>query len=684
MVIPLATGICLGEYFSGALQPLWSLGAILLLLSVLLVLISFFIRQYSCRWFWGTGISLFFFSIGILLTVRTAERILLNEKNDARLYVGRVSGNPREKSRTIAYPVRVIECRDSLRSRPGNFDILLYLPKDSFSRDVGWGDYLQFLSRISPPHNSGNPHEFDYAAYLFHQGVGGISWAKPIEWKKISGPAVFDLRQKADACRTKILDVFRRLGFTGDELAVLSALTVGYKEGLSDEVRQAFSASGVSHVLALSGLHIGFIYLLLNFLLAWTDPIGGCRAAKPFIVVACLWIFAFVTGLSPSVVRATLMFSLLALSTFFGGRSVSLNTLAVAAFFMLLFNPFYLFDVSFQLSFVSVAGIVIIQPWLYRKWVPANRLLRYVWGMITVTVAAQIVTSTLVLYYFSGFPVHFLWVNLLVIPLVTLILYLAAGMLLMSCFPILQQLFAGILKKLLEGLNALTSFVERLPLSTIQDLYLNKVHVFGFFLLLILFSMYFAGKNKRYLFAAVSGLLILILFHLQENTLRIISPSIVFYNYRTAPCVHFISSGENSYLLFSRKDQSVGNIKPVVSRFWLYHRISEPTVLPENYTSERIINQDGLICFSGKRVCMLKDDRWRNKSSVNPLTVDYLYICRGYNGHIGELTKLFAICKVVLDSSLPEYRLEKLKKECRGLGLDFISISEKGSYRIDF
>lgn len=452
---------------------------------------------------------------------------------------------------------------------------------------------------------------------------------------------------------------------------------------MNDDIRQAFSASGVSHVLALSGLHIGMIYLLLGILFTWAGRIRGFRAAKPVFIIVCLWVFAFVSGLSPSVVRSTVMFSLLAVSAHVAGRSVTLNTLAAAAFFMLLYDPFYLSDVSFQLSFISVAGIVLIQPRLSRIWTPANRFLKYVWGMVTVTTAAQMVTAPLVLYYFSAFPVHFLWVNLLVVPLVTLILYLAAGMLLTGWFPPLQFLFAGILERLLAWLNGLTGFVGQLPVSVIRNVYLDKLAVLGLFLLLVFMSAYLVRKNKRCLFAAGTLLLVLTLVHLQESADRRVRPSVVFYNNRTCPCVHFISSGKDSYLWAARSDSVFDRLRHSVTRFWLYHRISEPVVLPENYSGDKIINSGGVIGFSGIKVCAVKDDRWRKKETGTPLVVDYLYICKGFRGRVADLTRLFIAGRVVLDSSLPGYRLEKLKEECSRLGLDFISIPEKGSYRIE-
>ena len=227
-------------------------------------------------------------------------------------------------------------------------------------------------------------------------------------------------------------------GVSGDELAVLSALTIGDKEELSESIVETYSVAGASHVLALSGLHIGFISALLLFVLSplWIR----WRFLKPFLflsVILLLWGFAFLTGLSSSVVRAVVMCSFGLLSMLIPAcRKLTLNTLGVTAFLMLLFNPVWLFDVGFQLSFSAVAAIVLLQPGLYGLLSVKNRLLRKAWGLVTVSVAAQIGTAPLVMLYFSRFSTHFLLTNLLVIPLVSLIVYAAVILLVLTPFPV--------------------------------------------------------------------------------------------------------------------------------------------------------------------------------------------------------------------------------------------------------
>ena len=211
-----------------------------------------------------------------------------------------------------------------------------------------------------------------------------------------------DLKSIASSCRRRMISLYQKLGFSGDELAVLSALTIGDKTELSDSVRESYSVAGASHILALSGLHIGLLYTLLFFILKPIARRGNIgRAIRSVLLLILLWAFAFFTGLSPSVVRSVSMFSILAMADMVGRQPLSLNTLAAAAWLMLFCNPAWLFDVGFQLSFLAVASILLIQKPIYHLITVKGRIGKYIWGLMSVSVAAQIGTAPLVMFYFS-------------------------------------------------------------------------------------------------------------------------------------------------------------------------------------------------------------------------------------------------------------------------------------------
>lgn len=211
--------------------------------------------------------------------------------------------------------------------------VLLYFQQDSIAATLKRGDRLWIHARIAPPSNKGIPHEFDYARFLQRRGISGTSFIPSGHWRKAGHDSLRTFRQKAADHQEKIVNLYRKLGFQGDELAILSALTVGDKDDLSEDIIETYSITGASHVLALSGLHIGFLYALLWFL---TAPIWKrfrfLKLPSLALIIILLWGFAFLTGLSPSVVRSVCMFSILTLSHLQPEKSISANTLAATAF----------------------------------------------------------------------------------------------------------------------------------------------------------------------------------------------------------------------------------------------------------------------------------------------------------------------------------------------------------------
>lgn len=458
LLCPLVVGIyCGDELFFQRQSGRIAFGVILLLFLSFGGLIFFFNRKhYSGRWLFGSCLLLFCFTLGTGLMnreLRQAESVFPQKETTYRLIV---TEQPQVKEKSVLCRVLLIEQIDSVSGRLAlDHKALLYFTKDSLSEHLRSGDELLVYTKLSPPVNNGNPDEFDYARFLFRRQVAAIGFAYADNWKVISRGTMRSFRQQAMDCRESVLSVYRRLGFRGDDLAVLSALTIGYKEELSEDIRETYSISGASHVLALSGLHIGFLYLLLCFCLRWLPERWRMVVLlRTLLILLSLWAFAFFTGLSASVVRSVVMFSLFTLAGLSGRTNFSLNTLLIAAFFMLLCRPSWLFDVGFQLSFCAVAAILLIQPCIYRLIpVAGSRIGRYIWGLMSVSIAAQIGTAPLVLLYFSRFSTHFLLTNLLVIPLVSLIMYVAVIMLLLNPLPFLQELAAAALRGLVGALN---------------------------------------------------------------------------------------------------------------------------------------------------------------------------------------------------------------------------------------
>lgn len=655
---------------------------------------SWFLFQgtYSQRHWFGIGLSIFFFSIGLGLAGLRQKSIRYGWSEQKEMYIVSLTAGPQEKERSFLCEATVEWCvagyaanEEATVSRPVGRKVLFYLQKDSAAARLEYGERLLLHTRISSPRNRGNPDEFDYAGFLFHRGFSGTAWVTSEDWRPLScRPESFSLRKAALQSRDSLLALYRTLKLEGDERAVLSALTVGYKEDLSEEIRNGYALSGVSHVLALSGLHLGLLYFLLDFLLRWMNRRRSGRMLKSFLLIAALWFFACMVGLPASVVRSALMFSLVALSQIGTSRPVTLHTMALAAFCMLLYDPYYMYDVGFQLSFAAVGAILVIQPRLYRSVRVSRPVVRYAWGLTTVSLAAQIGTIPLVLYYFSRFSLFFLPANLVVIPWITLILYGAVVLPLLGFFPSFQMVWAEGLSIALRGVNRFAAALGEWPYASLSFPRFTAWDAWWLYLFLLLLCFYFICHQRKMLFPALGCLLLPFLFHAYEVFKTPERPFIQFYNVPASPAVHLVGSSKESYLVpADTANGSLPELYKATSRFWSRRFEASPRLLSSEYVSSRICLREGIICFGNRTICLLNDNRWKNKMAAMPFSVDYLYVCRGYKGSLKTLPDIWTVRKVVLDAALPVYRLERFKQECRNLNWDYISIADEGAYRVE-
>lgn len=689
LAVPWMLGIYCGDRFSDSFsEPLW--GFLACILWACLSFLFYFSERYSWRWCFGVSLSLFCLAGGWLsvnLQLKTAAETEF-PKEEA-VYRLRVNDFPEVRERTFLCRVWLKERHDSLGIHPVNKQAILYFQRDSLSSRLQMGEELWVRSRISPPVSARNFDEFDYARYLIRKGISGTGFVASGHWqfsecrKEKEGIATV-LYRLAASYRTQIENLYRRLGIEGDELAVLSALTLGDKTDLSESVRESYSVAGVSHVLALSGLHIGLLYALAFFLLR-PLLLGGQsgRVLRSLLLILLLWLFAFFTGLSPSVVRSAAMFSIWALADLCGRQSFSLNTLALTAWLMLLVRPVWLFDVGFQLSFAAVLSILLFQPFLYRLCPVRHRAGTYLWGLVSVSVAAQLGTAPLVLFYFSRFSTHFLLTNLLVVPLVTLILYAAVVLLLLTPMSGLQAVAAVGLEKMLRMLNLLVRWVEQLPYASVDGIWLYPLEVAGCYLVLGAFFCYLCHRRYARLVTALVLLAAWGAVHSFAVWTDRPRTSIVFYNVRGCPAVHCIESSGHSCIQYADSLSNRQRLRQTAANYWHHCHLYPPAEGSRDSVGQHFFRRQQLICWHGQRVCMVTDNRWKQQRTDDGAVcrVDYLYICKGYTGQLAALTRLFLPGCIILDSSLSDYRRNRLKEECQQNHLHFISLSDEGSVR---
>lgn len=456
------------------------------LVGLLAILVFLFFRlnnsSYATRWVFGAGVSCFMFLVGIILTGHAWKEVRVDWAPERKAYRAIVQESVQEKQRSYQVPVDI-----------EGKDVWLYMAKDSLSVSLMPGDELYVYTRMESPKNS----------YLYYKGISGTAYVPSEAWRRTESEPTISLKMKALRLREKILEKYRQWGIKAEPMPVLSALTLGHKGSLDKETREAYAVAGISHVLALSGMHVGIIWLLLDVLLRpWAR--GRFRWLRGMGIITSLWVFAFVVGLEASVVRAVLMCMLVEMGRLSGFKPFSLNTLAIAAFFMLLYRPFYLFDVGFQLSFVAVLSILVFYPLFFQCIPVKGRVKRWAWGVICLSLSAQLGTAPLVMYYFSNFSVYFLLTNLVAAVLVPFIIYGAVLMVLTSGLPMVQEWVVKLLNEGVMALNALAGWTSALPYATFSFSVLRPMEIVVFYAMMGAWVMYWKNRKRAWLIGGLA------------------------------------------------------------------------------------------------------------------------------------------------------------------------------------
>lgn len=636
LLIPVVIGILIADY----LQP--NPYAIAWWLPAILFLVSAYLFRFRFQWLFGLGLSLFLIAFSITAYTFRAESIRGNFPEHKTRYRAVVQDIPQKKARSIACVVLV--------KQPIKKKIMVYFEPEKPAEQLSAGDEILFFGTPQPFKNLGNPDDFDYARYMKIKGFSASVYLPKTQWKPTQQKK-HTLYTRAMETRAHILRFYKSFGLSPDEHAFLSAITLGYKADLSDDVKEAFRVSGTSHVLAVSGLHVGIIFLVIQSLLFFLGKSGKTHIAKQFIIIFFLWVYVFLTGFPVSVIRAAIMLTIYCLSIVNHRRGFTYNTLAAAAFILLVYNPFYLFDVGFQLSFAAVFAILFFQP-RFRKWLhPKSKFEKYTWDLFTVSLAAQIGVFPLGLYYFGTFPTYFFMTNVLVVPLIGFNIYatLGTGSITLlapfgSAFEALFTVSRWLLKFLINAVLYIVYFFESLPFSHIKNVHITlwqTVLIFMFSLSTTFFVK--QGKAKPLIVSLAALFLFLVL-----STVSFVNPTqnqlIVYNRYRTS---------EIGYLIHDKKT------------------MFEPS-------------GNAIVPHTSKRIVRLSRNDYRQKKSEKQFKTDVLILSKDNRFSMHDLNPLFAPKIVVLDSSLPRFAAKRLTKECQNRNIKVHDVVDKGAYSVFF
>ncbi|MFZ6013466.1 MAG: ComEC/Rec2 family competence protein [Bacteroidota bacterium] len=553
---------------------------------------------------------------------------------------------------------------------------ILYFSKKDFSKPFQYGDVLMIKGCPQPVQPPGNPGEFDYGKFLSFKNVYHRHALRHANVKHIGYDSPNPLMSYAIRARQWAGDVLKRNVNGEREQAITFALVLGVTDGLDDELLSAYAATGTLHVLAVSGCHVSIIYMIILWLL---KPLG--RSAwglwvTAFVSLFCLWAYAYITGLSPSVLRAVTMFSFVAIARPWSRTTNIYNTLAASAFCLLLYDPFLIMSVGFQLSYLAVAGIVYLQPKLYQLWEPAYRWLDELWKITAVSLAAQLATFSLGLLYFHQFPNYFLISNLLVIPISSCVLILGLVVLAVSFITFLGNLFGFLLAGLITVLNGIVFAVEKFPFSLSEDIYISSEQALLLMGMIIAIVLLFERRRFYYVFfiiCLVSGYSMLSWIHFRTEVAK---QKMIVYKVPGHSAMDFIDKGKAYFLA----DTSLWRQEKKINYHIRPHRIMTGVSNVTKMPFVRKVTGGELISWKGKTILMITG---RDFQCPGQLSVDFLLVTRNALTNLSQIKSGLHYSKLILDSSNSFYIADKLKAQAAQRHIEVHSVLHQGAFEVN-
>lgn len=587
-------------------------------------------------------------------TARTQPNHLLYQTEPIVAYEAIVRSAPELKAKSWKVQVEVVRIKtDQWKETAGK--VLVYFSKKSFDQiPFLYGDRLVIKgapNELSPP---ANPNEFDFKRFLtfkniYHQQFVQADQVKFLESAPRKGFIYYS--HKVRAWASNII----RKNISGEkEQGIAMALVLGVTEGIDTDLQSAYAASGAMHVLAVSGLHVGIIYAIILLLLKPLKSFAWSRWVIAGISILFLWSFAFVTGLSPSVLRAVTMFSFIAIARPLGWRTNIYNTLAASAFVLLCYNPYLIMSVGFQLSYLAVLGIVFLQRPIYNLWTIDNSVGDWIWQITCVSIAAQLATFALSMLYFHQFPVYFLVSNLFVIPLSTIILVGGVALLAVGGWSLVAGWIGQLLEYVIQLLNWLVFKTEELPFSLVKEIYLTTFQCWLIISMLMFIIFMIQYRSIQWLYASLSVVIIFIFSQVVHYRQMIDQRQFVVYSVSGYSAMEWLDKGV-SYL------QADSALKGDEERMRFHIR---PNRLQHGITSTKMNipfakSIQGLQVFSwqGDKIVFIQ-----NKETQLPQSAEIDYLVVAHNSIALDQLDLQSVKKIILDGSNSRSYVNKWKR----------------------
>lgn len=608
-------------------------------------------------------------------------------EQEPEYYVGVVEDYVVQKPGYQSTVLRVLQVQTQGKWQDTEGKVQLSVPHDSEQAyELSYGDVLLikgFPEPVAPP---ANPYQFNYQQYLANKSIHFRQYLQPSQYQKIAFTPPNPLLNFGILLRRKLDSILRERVEENQEYGISSALVLGIKDDLDNAIRNAYANTGTMHVLAVSGLHVGLIYGLL--MLVFSRYMSGKpwqRLVLATVILGVLGLYALMTGLSPSVMRAVVMFAVVTVAKASGRKGNLYNTVAFAALILLCWNPYNLLEVGFQLSFLAVLGIVYVQPRLKKVFDFDNKMLQKVWELFTVAVAAQLVTLPLSLFYFHQFPVYFWLANIVVVPLASFVLYSGVGALMLCWVPWLGSMLFTIHSGLIWSMNKFNLLLTSLPYALINGIDISLLQTVLLYVLFLLLIIFFAVHRFKFFVLAVCIVVVLSVQEIAEVVQQKHQQQLTVYSVRGATAVSFVSGQQATVLadssLLIDPDNYTFNIQP---HLWhqgvLAPQLQEWQAVSENVASFFLPDGNKVYVWNGRKLLVLSETP--EYIPTGEVAVDYILLKNNVRLK-PEVLQSYASKRVLLDASSSPWYRQKMHQQLDMVGLPYYDVVEKGALVVD-
>ncbi|MBK8088262.1 MAG: ComEC family competence protein [Chitinophagaceae bacterium] len=675
LLLPFAAGIIAGWNFSLH----WMVAVYFIAAALPLLLFYVFSneqKKFFFSWLPGTAMSLALIGFGRLLT-------WLNQVNHQQQWVGhqykpgdvvqlRLLEPLSEKQKTFKALAEIVSVQQNGKAKKVKGNIILYFQKDSIPPSLEYGNIIAINKPLQEIKNAGNPGGFDYKRYALFNGITHQLFLKKTEYVVLNQKKTSAFWSWMYSTKAYILGTLRKQIKGEQETSVAEALLIGYRDDLDRDLVQAYSNTGVVHVIAISGLHLGLIYWLLLLIFKPLDKYRRIKWLKPLLVLSFLWIFSLLTGAGASVLRAAIMFTAIAAGDLFNKKGNIYNSMAASAFVLLCYNPFYLWDVGFQLSYAAVLSIVLFMKPIYHWFSIENKLLDKAWQLNAVTLSAQILTLPLCMYHFHQAPNLFLITNFVAVPLSSLILFGEILLIAVAFIPIVASPVGYILSYLLKWMNGFITWVDHFSFAVTDGIQHNPFQTILLYAFIAATGIWLLQKKVKALKWSLGFLALF--FMLQSFSLYKTrqQKKLVVYNLSQQTAVDFMLG--NQYLFKGDavllQDGFLRNFHLKPSR--IFHRTYHSPVYSPS-------TQSNCFTVNGKKIVLINQSYHYDSASAR-IKADVVIISKNPRLYINDLIKTIDCKLLVFDGSNPQWKVNLWKKDCEKLHLNYFCTSEQGAF----